>query len=303
MTEAPPDTAAQLGSSRSAGGAAPAGNDPGRRYGRASGRGTARAAGDEQLSRADRVALGKDARAAAPLESHAEFAPAGKRAAAGAGQEPGAGAGAGAARADAGVGVHVLPGRGAADGGRPGHHPGVGVAGAAVRGCAPVELRAFASPERNLVFDVNDFDETLPGRAGGRRAARDASPKRHLPGLDPRPNPVDGMDREFYVRQLRDWKFSAPIEAMIPTGMEVYARLCGWALPAAPALSSTRYSGRPAAASRTTPAGCGAACTPACWCGFVGRSRSPTCLRKGRPWAHPHARCRSLRNTRTRNGV
>ncbi len=22
---------------------------------------------------------------------------------------------------------------------------------------------AFASPERNLVFDVNDFDETLPG--------------------------------------------------------------------------------------------------------------------------------------------
>jgi hypothetical protein len=33
----------------------------------------------EQLSRADRVALGKDARAAAPLESHAQFAPAGKR--------------------------------------------------------------------------------------------------------------------------------------------------------------------------------------------------------------------------------
>lgn len=22
----------------------------------------------------------------------------------------------------------------------------------------------FASPERNLVFDINDFDETLPGR-------------------------------------------------------------------------------------------------------------------------------------------
>ena len=25
----------------------------------------------------------------------------------------------------------------------------------------------FASPERRLVFDVNDFDETLPGRSNG----------------------------------------------------------------------------------------------------------------------------------------
>ena len=41
---------------------------------RVSGRGPARAA-VEHLSRADRVARGKDARAVAPLESHAEFAP------------------------------------------------------------------------------------------------------------------------------------------------------------------------------------------------------------------------------------
>jgi len=33
----------------------------------------------EQLSRADRVARGKDARAVAPLESHGEFAPGGSR--------------------------------------------------------------------------------------------------------------------------------------------------------------------------------------------------------------------------------
>ena len=112
---------------------------------RVSGRGPARAAAVEQLSRADRVARGKDARAAAPLESHAEFTPAGKRDPVGllrgAGKDAGAGAGAGAARADAGVGVHVLPGRGAADGGRPGHHSHVGAAGAAVRGCPPVEFR------------------------------------------------------------------------------------------------------------------------------------------------------------------
>ena len=42
---------------------------------RVSGRGPARAAAVEQLSRADRVARGKDARAVAPLESHAEFTP------------------------------------------------------------------------------------------------------------------------------------------------------------------------------------------------------------------------------------
>ena len=42
-------------------------------------------------------------------------------------------------------------------------------------------------------------------------------------------------------------------------------RCCGWWpwRPAAPAPSSTRCSGPPAAASWTTPAGCGAACTPA----------------------------------------
>ena len=46
---------------------------------RASGQGPARAGTVEQLSRADRVARGKDARAVAPLDSHAEFAPAGPR--------------------------------------------------------------------------------------------------------------------------------------------------------------------------------------------------------------------------------
>jgi hypothetical protein len=43
-------------------------------------------------------------------------------------------------------------------------------------------------------------------------------------------NPDDGVDRDFYVRQLRDWKFSVPIEQMLPEGMELYARLCGWTL-------------------------------------------------------------------------
>jgi hypothetical protein len=45
----------------------------------ATGRGSPRAGTVEQLSRADRVAQGKDARAVAPLESHAEFRPDGSR--------------------------------------------------------------------------------------------------------------------------------------------------------------------------------------------------------------------------------
>ena len=52
----------------------------------------------------------------------------------------------------------------------------------------------------------------------------------------------DGADRDFYVRQLRDWKFSAPIEQMIPQGMTFYARLCGWTLARAHARSGDRIA-------------------------------------------------------------
>jgi uncharacterized protein (DUF2252 family) len=52
----------------------------------------------------------------------------------------------------------------------------------------------------------------------------------------------DGVDRDLYIRQLRDWKFSAPIEAMIPQGMTFYARLCGWTLARAHARSGDRIA-------------------------------------------------------------
>ena len=56
------------------------------------------------------------------------------------------------------------------------------------------------------------------------------------------PNPLDGVDRDFYVRQLRDWKFSVPIEMMLPEGMTVYAGLCGWTLARAHARSGDRVA-------------------------------------------------------------
>ena len=52
----------------------------------------------------------------------------------------------------------------------------------------------------------------------------------------------DGVDRDYYVRQLKDWKLSLPIEQMIPSGMKVYARLCGWTLARAHACSGDRIA-------------------------------------------------------------
>lgn len=41
---------------------------------------------------------------------------------------------------------------------------------------------------------------------------------------------LDGQDRDFYVRQLHDWKGSATVETMTPKGMRAYGELCGWTL-------------------------------------------------------------------------
>ncbi len=40
----------------------------------------------------------------------------------------------------------------------------------------------------------------------------------------------DGKTHDFYVRQLRDWKFFFDIDAMRPSGMEIYGELCAWTL-------------------------------------------------------------------------
>jgi uncharacterized protein (DUF2252 family) len=134
---------------------------------RASGRGSARAGAVEQLTHADQVARGKDARAQAPLESHAEFAP-------GASRDP-VGLLLGQAKSRVPELVPVRHGRMlvspftfyrgaalpmAAD------LATTPASGLRVQLCGDAHLSnfgAFASPERRLVFDVNDFDETLPG--------------------------------------------------------------------------------------------------------------------------------------------
>ncbi len=48
---------------------------------------------------------------------------------------------------------------------------------------------------------------------------------------------VDGVQRDFYIRQLWDGKGSALVEVLEPDAMATYARLCGWTLAKAHARS------------------------------------------------------------------
>ena len=122
---------------------------------------------DEHDSRSDRVARGKDARAVAPLEAHADI---------------------GADRARDPVGLLLGQAQSRVPELVPIRHgrmlvsPFTFYRGAAlpmaadlaatptsglrVQLCGDAHLSnfgVFASPERRLVFDINDFDETLPG--------------------------------------------------------------------------------------------------------------------------------------------
>jgi uncharacterized protein (DUF2252 family) len=52
----------------------------------------------------------------------------------------------------------------------------------------------------------------------------------------------DGADRDFYLRQLRDWKGSWAPETMVPDAMSFYGEMCGEALARAHARSGDRIA-------------------------------------------------------------
>ena len=52
----------------------------------------------------------------------------------------------------------------------------------------------------------------------------------------------DGQARDYFIRQLHDWKGSASVEAMIPKGMRLYGQLCAWTLARAHARSGDRIA-------------------------------------------------------------
>src|SRR5246500_5605159 len=137
-------------------------------------------AGGEQLSRADRAAQGKDAGAVAPLESHAEFTPDRSR-------DP-----VGLLLEQAKTRVpELVPIRHARMLVSPfAYYRGAALPMAADLATTPTSgLRAqlcgdahlsnfgaFASPERRLVFDVNDFAGRPPGPFEGEVKGRGGSP-------------------------------------------------------------------------------------------------------------------------------
>ncbi|WP_030275457.1 DUF2252 domain-containing protein [Streptomyces sp. NRRL B-24484] len=53
---------------------------------------------------------------------------------------------------------------------------------------------------------------------------------------------IDGKRRDFYVRQLRDWKGIAVAEDMRPAGMQAFGALCGFTLARAHARSGDRIA-------------------------------------------------------------
>ena len=53
---------------------------------------------------------------------------------------------------------------------------------------------------------------------------------------------VDRVERDYYIRQLRDWKGSALVETMTPATMSIYGRMCGVALARAHARSGDRIA-------------------------------------------------------------
>jgi uncharacterized protein (DUF2252 family) len=53
---------------------------------------------------------------------------------------------------------------------------------------------------------------------------------------------IDGVRRDFYVRQLSDWKASVSIEALTPPTLTAYGRMCAWTLARAHARTGDRIA-------------------------------------------------------------
>jgi len=53
---------------------------------------------------------------------------------------------------------------------------------------------------------------------------------------------LDGTPRDFYFRQLWDWKTSVDLDAILPRGLEIYGDVCGFLLARAHARSGDRIA-------------------------------------------------------------
>jgi uncharacterized protein (DUF2252 family) len=53
---------------------------------------------------------------------------------------------------------------------------------------------------------------------------------------------LDGAERDFFVRQLWDWKTSVDLDVILPKGLELYGQVCGFLLARAHARSGDRIA-------------------------------------------------------------
>jgi uncharacterized protein (DUF2252 family) len=53
---------------------------------------------------------------------------------------------------------------------------------------------------------------------------------------------IDGRERDFYGRQLKDWKGSFETEGAVPKGVTIYGQTCGWTLARAHARTGDRIA-------------------------------------------------------------
>ncbi|MGA3217933.1 MAG: DUF2252 domain-containing protein [Acidimicrobiales bacterium] len=57
-----------------------------------------------------------------------------------------------------------------------------------------------------------------------------------------RARPPIGGSKDFYLRQLRDWKYAVEVTSMTPEAMTTYGRMCGWTLARAHARTGERIA-------------------------------------------------------------
>ena len=113
----------------------------------------------------------------------------------------------------------------------------------------PESAGPFASSWRRRHLTV---DERNARGLAARQEAPRSSHGRWEPAPD-RPDPVtlleqqglDGVTRDYYVRQFHDWKGSADVETLLVPGAALYARICGATL----ARAHARWGDRIAIAS------------------------------------------------------
>lgn len=63
-----------------------------------------------------------------------------------------------------------------------------------------------------------------------------------LLGWERAPQGLDSQPRDYYIRQLSDWKLSADVESMSPQGLTIYAEMCAWTLARAHARTGDRIA-------------------------------------------------------------